>query len=672
MFGSELEDTMKDPNLEAPIIVIRCMESVERRGLDAEGIYRVSASLLDINKLKQAFDDDPYKVNLDDRRWNDVHTISACLKLYFRELPTPLFTFNLYDDFISAASVSVSDELKYERIKEVISRLPERNRSVLTVLMQHLTRIVQNSPVNMMTAQNVAIVFGPTLIRPRPEDVMKAVTNSGIHITIVELLLTQGYWLDEADDEIDALYEPPQEIMQRIANREKQSESTNQAPPRPPRLGQANDNQAIKPIRQPPSFKLSECPWYWGNISRENVTEKLRDQPDGSFLVRDAQQVAGEYTLTVRKGGMNKLIRIRLDNGLYGFSLPLTFKSVSELIMYYRVHSLASYNPQLNLCLSNPISRFVTAQGEDTLQSNYGVDLLLEKLRKATDDFDEKNAEYLVLSSRLERVAKDMSKMEVQIRAQSEVHQMLGEQILLFEQMASQVTFGDNFRLLDNRRAVEQKMVAAYDQKGILHRQFEDWQQKLGQLEKQREQIKAQILSLHKEKEKYSTILYCQMSMDEVKRRLYILKRQARGSELYQVPKEMDPRYKSPRLAASTASYEMYQDMLYMSADEVQAQWEMQQGVEPMTHRHTEIPRQPDMDQRPIHLPPNLPIRRPISKVPSPHPPSPSISDHLWFAGNIPRQEAAARLTGLKNASYLVRARSSKGAENHVYTIDIV
>lgn len=61
-----------------------------------------------------------------------------------------------------------------------------------------------------------------------------------------------------------------------------------------------------------------------------------------------------------RKGGMNKLIRIRHGNGLYGFSLPLTFKSVSELIMYYRVHSLSSYNPQLNLCLSNPVSRFVT------------------------------------------------------------------------------------------------------------------------------------------------------------------------------------------------------------------------------------------------------------------------------------------------------------------------
>lgn len=59
--------------------------------------------------------------------------------------------------------------------------------------------------------------------------------------------------------------------------------------------------------------------------------------------------------------------------------------------------------------------------------------------------------------------------------------------------------------------------------------------------------------------------------MDEVKRRLYELKRQARGSDLYQAPAELDPHYKSPRLAASTASYEMYQDMLYMSAE-----WVMQ------------------------------------------------------------------------------------------------
>ena len=82
---------------------------------------------------------------------------------------------------------------------------------------------------------------------------------------------------------------------------------------------------------------------------------------------------------------------------------------------------------------------------------------------------------------------------------------MLGEQTLLLGQMTNQVPFSEKSRLLDNRRSVEQRMVVAHDQKGILHRRFEDCQQKLAQLEKQREQIKAQILTWHKEKEKYST-----------------------------------------------------------------------------------------------------------------------------------------------------------------------
>lgn len=59
-----------------------------------------------------------------------------------------------------------------------------------------------------------------------------------------------------------------------------------------------------------------------------------------------------------RKGGNNKLIKIYHRDGKYGFSDPLTFGSVVELISHYRHESLAQYNTKLDVKLLFPISRF--------------------------------------------------------------------------------------------------------------------------------------------------------------------------------------------------------------------------------------------------------------------------------------------------------------------------
>ena len=113
---------------------------------------------------------------------------------------------------------------------------------------------------------------------------------------------------------------------------------------------------------------LLESDWFWGNISKEDSAIKLKDKKDGHFLVRNSTN-GGEYTLTVRKHGANRLVRIIFKRGKYGLNEPLRFLSVVDLVEYYRKHSLAEFNSKLDVKLKYPISRLSSNMNKDSIYS---------------------------------------------------------------------------------------------------------------------------------------------------------------------------------------------------------------------------------------------------------------------------------------------------------------
>ncbi|XP_068602400.1 rho GTPase-activating protein 15 isoform X2 [Brachionichthys hirsutus] len=219
VFGCRLSTLCEREGTTVPRFVHFCLDAVDKRGLEVDGIYRVSGNLATVQKLRFVIDQggstepassDTMKpgscvqfqsrvcpvspeedLDLDHSQWEDIHVVTGALKLFFRELPEPLVPFAFFGPFVEAIKIKDSKH-KVEAVRDLVQDLPRSNQDTMKLLFSHLLR------KNQMSTQGIGIVFGPTLMWPQ-QDAGNMAVNLVYQNHIVEFILTESQQIFDLD-----------------------------------------------------------------------------------------------------------------------------------------------------------------------------------------------------------------------------------------------------------------------------------------------------------------------------------------------------------------------------------------------------------------------------------------------------------------------------------------
>uniref|UniRef100_A0A2K5XPJ5 Unconventional myosin-IXa n=1 Tax=Mandrillus leucophaeus TaxID=9568 RepID=A0A2K5XPJ5_MANLE len=186
-FGVELSRLTSEDRT-VPLVVEKLINYIEMHGLYTEGIYRKSGSTNKIKELRQGLDTDAENVNLDDY---NIHVIASVFKQWLRDLPNPLMTFELYEEFLRAMGLQERKET-IRGVYSVIDQLSRTHLNTLERLIFHLVRIALQEDTNRMSANALAIVFAPCILRcPDTTDPLQSVQDISKTTTCVELIVVE-------------------------------------------------------------------------------------------------------------------------------------------------------------------------------------------------------------------------------------------------------------------------------------------------------------------------------------------------------------------------------------------------------------------------------------------------------------------------------------------------
>ncbi|CAH2307487.1 rho GTPase-activating 17 isoform X1 [Pelobates cultripes] len=207
-FGTALEEHLKRSGREIALPLEACVMMLLETGMKEEGLFRIAAGASKLKKLKAALDCSSSQL---DEFYSDPHAVAGALKSYLRELPEPLMTFNLYDEWIKAGTMLDHDS-KMQSLWCICQKLPKPNLENFRYLVKFLAKLSHSSDINKMTPSNIAIVLGPNLLWAKHEGTLaEMAAATSVHVvTIIEPIIQHAnyFFPDEIDFNVTGAFVP--------------------------------------------------------------------------------------------------------------------------------------------------------------------------------------------------------------------------------------------------------------------------------------------------------------------------------------------------------------------------------------------------------------------------------------------------------------------------------